>query len=59
MGDISIVADILRDAVDRRSRDLERLRVVLRRLTRCHGFTREDGAVPLDHLLVIAGIDGS
>ena len=56
VGDISLVADALRDASRKRNLDLGRLRELLAPLAQRNGL-RGDGAALLDRLMEIAGID--
>lgn len=57
VGDLSLVADALRDASRKRDLDLERLRSLLAPHARRNGFKKGDGAALLDRLMEIAGID--
>ncbi|MEZ5185785.1 MAG: type IV toxin-antitoxin system AbiEi family antitoxin domain-containing protein [Candidatus Nanopelagicales bacterium] len=57
VGDLSLVADALRDASRKRDLDLERLRTLLAPLAHRNGLKKGDGAALLDRLMVIAGID--
>lgn len=57
VGDLSLVADALRDASRKRDLDLERLRTLLAPLAHRNGFKKSDGAALLDRLMEIAGID--
>lgn len=57
VSDLSLVADVLRDASLSRDLNLARLRERLAPLAERNGFTRGDGAALLDRLLQIAGID--
>lgn len=59
VGDLSLVADALRDAADRRDLDLERLCALLTPLTGRYGLNKGDGASLMDQLLEIAGIDAT
>lgn len=56
VGDLSLVADALRDASRKRDLDLERLRSLLAPHARRNGFKKGDGAALLDRLMEIAGI---
>lgn len=55
--DLSLVADALRDASDRRVLDLDRLRELLAPLAERNGFRKGDGSALLNRLMEIAGID--
>lgn len=55
--DLSLIAGALRDAAEKRSLDLPRLRSLLAPLAQRNGFSKEDGEALLDHLLRIGGID--
>lgn len=57
VGDLSLVADALRDGFRKRDLDLERLRALLAALAHRNGFKKGDGAALLDRLMEIAGID--
>jgi len=57
VGDLSLVADALRDASRRRDLNLERLRTLLSPLAHRNGLRKGDGAALLDRLMEIAGID--
>lgn len=57
VGDLSLVADALRDAALKRDLDLDRLRELLAPLATRHGFRKGDGNALLTRLLEIAGID--
>ncbi|MFS3130073.1 type IV toxin-antitoxin system AbiEi family antitoxin domain-containing protein [Nocardioides sp. Bht2] len=57
VGDLSLVADALRDASRKRDLDLERLGSLLAPHARRNGFKKGDGAALLDRLMEIAGID--
>lgn len=57
VGDLSLVADALRDASRKRDLDLERLRSLLAPLAQRNGLQKGDGAPLLDRLTEIAGID--
>lgn len=57
VGDLSLVADALRDASRKRDLDLERLRSLLAPLAHRNGLKKGDGAALLDRLMEIAGID--
>ena len=57
VGDLSLVADALRDASRKRDLDLERLRSLLAPLAQRNGLKKGDGAALLDRLMEIAGID--
>lgn len=57
VGDLSLVADALRDVSRSRDLDLERLRTLLALLAHRNGLTKGDGAALLDRLMEIAGID--
>jgi len=57
VGDLSLVADALRDASRKWDLDLERLRALLAPLAHRNGLKTEDGAAMLDRLMEIAGID--
>lgn len=57
VGDLSLVADALRDASFKRSLDLARLRELLGPMAERHGFKRGDGSALLSQLQEIAGID--
>jgi hypothetical protein len=57
VGDLSLVADALRDASRKRDLDLERLRSLLAPVAQRNGLKKGDGAALLDRLMEIAGID--
>lgn len=57
VGDLSIVADALRDAALKRNLDLARLRELLASLAERHGFRKGDGEALLNRLAEIAGVD--
>lgn len=57
VGDLSLVADALRDASSKRMLDLRRLRELLAPLAAREGFRKEDGDSLLNRLMEIAGID--
>lgn len=57
VGDLSLVADALRDAVQQRNLDLDRLRELLAPLAGRNGLKKGDGDALLRRLLEIAGID--
>lgn len=57
VGDLSLVADALRDAAKQRDLDLDRLTELLAPLAHRHGFTKGDGAALLEQLQQTAGID--
>lgn len=57
VGDLSLVADALRDASRKRDLDLERLRALLAPLAQRNGLAKGDGVALLDLLMEIAGID--
>lgn len=57
VGDLSLVADALRDAAHQRNLDLERLRDLLAPLAERNGHKKEDGGSLLNQLLEIAEID--
>lgn len=57
VGDLSLVADALRDASRERDLDLERLRSLLAPFAQRNGLEKGDGAALLDRLMEIAGID--
>ena len=57
VGDLSLVADALRDASRKRDLNLERLRSLLAPLAQRNGLKKGDGAALLDRLMEIAGID--
>ena len=57
VGDLSLVADALRDASRKRDLDLDRLRSLLAPLAQRNGLKKGDGAALLDRLMEIAGID--
>jgi predicted transcriptional regulator of viral defense system len=59
VGDLSLVADALRDASRKRNLNLVRLRELLAPLAERNGFRRGDGNALLDRLMEIAGIDPS
>lgn len=59
VGDLSLVADALRDAALSRSLDVDRLRDLLAPLAARHGLKRRDGSALLDRLLEIAEVDVS
>jgi hypothetical protein len=56
VGDLSLVADALRDASRKRDLDLDRLRSLLAPLAQRNGLKKGDGAALLDRLMEIAGI---
>ncbi|GAB3195270.1 hypothetical protein GCM10027062_01880 [Nocardioides hungaricus] len=56
-GDLSLVADALRDASSKRTFDLQRLRELLAPLAAREGFRKDDGEALLNRLMEIAGID--
>lgn len=55
--DLSLVADVLRDATKRTRLDIGKLTVGLSPLAARNGFTRGDGDAFLDHLSSLAGLD--
>jgi len=57
LGELSLVADVLRDASRKRILDLDRLRQLLAPLAERSGFGKGDGGGLLDRLLEVAGID--
>lgn len=57
VGDLSLVADALRDAAFKRNLDLDRLRELLTPLAERNGLRKGDGDALLNRLLEIAGID--
>ncbi len=57
IGDLSLVADALRDAALKRNLDVPRLQELLAPLARRHGLRSGDGVALLNQLLQIAGID--
>jgi predicted transcriptional regulator of viral defense system len=57
VGDLSLVADALRDASRKRDLNLEQLRSLLAPLAQRNGLKKGDGAALLDRLMEIAGID--
>jgi hypothetical protein len=57
VGDLSLVADALRDASHKRDLNLERLRSLLAPLAQRNGLKNGDGAALLDRQMEIAGID--
>ncbi|MGL4743757.1 MAG: type IV toxin-antitoxin system AbiEi family antitoxin domain-containing protein [Dermatophilaceae bacterium] len=57
VGDLSLVADALRDAALQRNLNLNRLRKLLQPLAERNGFKRGDGNALLNRLLEIAGLD--
>lgn len=57
VGDLSLVADALRDASLKRNLDVGRLRKLLAPLAERNGFRKSDGPALLSRLLEIAGID--
>lgn len=57
VGDMSLVADALGEAVKKRVLDLDRLRELLAPLAERNGFKRHDGNAVLDRLMEIAGLD--
>lgn len=57
VGDLSLVADALRDASFKRSLDLARLRELLGPMAERNGFKKGDGSALLSRLLEGAGID--
>ena len=57
VGDLSLVADALRDASRKLNLDLARLRELLAPLAARNGFKKSDGTALLDRLMEIAGID--
>jgi predicted nucleotidyltransferase len=56
-GDLSFVADALRDASSERTLDLQRLRELLAPLAARAGFKKDDGDALVNRLMEIAGID--
>ena len=57
VGDLSLVADALRDAAQKRNLDIARLRELLSPLAERNGFRKGDGSALLNRLMEIAGID--
>lgn len=57
VGDLSLVADALRDASLKRHLDVARLRKLFAPLAERNGFRKSDGPALLSRLLEIAGID--
>jgi predicted nucleotidyltransferase/predicted transcriptional regulator of viral defense system len=57
VGDLSLVADALRDASSKRTLDLQRLRGLLAPLAAREGFKKDDGDALLNRLTESAGID--
>ena len=57
VGELSLVADALRDASSRRALDLVRLEVLFEPLAARNGYRRNDGHALLDRLMRLAGID--
>ncbi len=57
VGDLSLVADALRDASLKRNLDVGRLRKLVAPLAERNGFRKSDGSALLSRLLEIAGID--
>jgi len=57
VGDLSLVADALRDAALKHNLEFGRLRKLLAPLAERNGFRRRDGDALLGRLLTIAGID--
>ncbi|TWE13188.1 type IV toxin-antitoxin system AbiEi family antitoxin domain-containing protein [Rudaeicoccus suwonensis] len=57
VGDLSLIADTLRDASRKRDLDLARLRSLLAPFAQRYGLKKGDGASLLDRLMEIAGID--
>lgn len=57
VGELSLVADALRDAARIRRLDLTRLEGLLAPLAARQGFHKDDGAALLGHLLELAGLD--
>lgn len=57
VGDLSLVADALRDASFKRNLDLARLRELLGPTAERNGFKKGDGPALLNRLLELAGID--
>lgn len=57
VGDLSLVADALRDASRKRDLDLDRLRTLLAPLAHRNGLKKGDGTALLDRLMEIADID--
>lgn len=57
LGDLSLVADALRDASLKRNLDVARLRGLLAPLAKRNGLKNGDGSALLNRLLQIAGID--
>ncbi|MCB1256813.1 MAG: type IV toxin-antitoxin system AbiEi family antitoxin domain-containing protein [Microthrixaceae bacterium] len=55
--DLSLVADVLRDAARIRSLDAHRLVELLRPLAGRNGLRKDDGEALLDQLIVLAGLD--
>ena len=58
VGDLSLVADALRDASLKRTIDVARLQDLLAPLAQRNGLKNGDGSALLNRLLQIAGIDG-
>ncbi len=56
VGDLSLVADALRDASRKRDLDLEQLRALLAPLAHRNGLKKDDGPALLDRLMEMAGI---
>lgn len=57
--DLSLVADVLRDAVNDRTVDLGELRTLLAPLAARNGYSKDDGASVLEKLLELGGIDAA
>lgn len=57
VGDLSLVADALRDASSKRTLDLQRLRELLAPLAAREGFKKHDGDALVHRLMESAGID--
>lgn len=57
IGDLSLVAYALRDASNKRTLDLQRLRELLAPLAAREGFQKDDSDALLNRLMEIAGID--
>lgn len=57
VGDLSLVADALRDAAQKRNLDIARLRELISPLAERNGFRKGDGPALLNRLMEIAGID--
>lgn len=57
VGDLSLVADALRDASSKRMLDLQRLREILTPLAARAGFKKDDGDALMNRLMEKAGID--